>query len=75
MVHLYRHDTYLNGSSRVMSSTESSRPYHGHITKICGEYAMKHIRDDVKPTNSLPTKRPMQAALENERTQEIGMSE
>lgn len=42
-----------------MSSIESSRPYQGHITKICGEYAMKQMRHVVKNTNSRPVSRPM----------------
>ncbi|GFZ45805.1 hypothetical protein JCM24511_03535 [Saitozyma sp. JCM 24511] len=42
--------THLNGTSSFSSSSESSRPYHGQMTKICDEYEMKEMRRTVKPT-------------------------
>ena len=42
-----------------MSSMESTRPYHGHITNIWDEYAMNEMRHVVPITNSRPVRRPM----------------
>jgi hypothetical protein len=54
-----REVAYLKGKRSWSSSTESTRPYHGHIMKICEEYAMKMMRDVVKPTQMRPRRRPM----------------
>lgn len=41
---------YLNGTSNIRRSTETSRPYQGHIMNICEEYAMKQMRQRTKLT-------------------------
>lgn len=51
--------TYLNGNRSFRRSTDSSRPYHGHMTNIWEEYAIKAIRQVVKPANIRPRRRPI----------------
>lgn len=62
--HISQDCAYLNGSRRVTSSMDRALPYHGHIMKICEEYAMKHIRQRTRLTIS----RPSQGCIVRRRT-------
>jgi len=46
--------TDLNGTRSVRSSTEITLPYHGHIIKICEEYAIKQMRQRTELTMRRP---------------------
>ena len=40
----------MKGSKSFNRSTENVDPYHGQMTSICDEYAMKEMTDTVNPT-------------------------
>jgi hypothetical protein len=44
-----------------MRSTDSTRPYHGHIMNIWDEYEMNAISAQTSPTTIRPSARPMVA--------------
>jgi hypothetical protein len=48
-----------------MSSTETSRPYQGHIMRICEEYAINEMSSNVNPAAMRPIRLPIYSRLEN----------
>ena len=51
--------TYLKGPRSAISSTESVLPYHGHMTNIWIEKAMKETRQTTRKTNMRPSSLPI----------------